>query len=284
MIDRRPHVVSNALCVLGGIAVLLVVCAAVARAVPNAPAKRPASQAPTVDPAANVWLIFIDDLHLDFTATGHLKDLFKKVTAELVHEGDLFGVVSTGPSSIAIDLTRDRGRLGRALGQITGAALKPFEILADYDQDSSEARYRAHVTFGTAYSVMKTLAVVPNKRKAFIYFSNGYYFDLQPGTSSQPARENPFLAGGNQVTLERLRAEVAELARQATRSDVTIFGIDPRALSGPPTIDPNVRDPAWQQYWTTTRNSLQLISEQTGGRVIQDDLDGNLKRIGSAMR
>jgi len=129
VINRRPRVVSNALHVLGGLAVLLSVCGAVASAVPDAPASPPASHAQPVDPAANVWLIFIDDLHLDFTATGHLKDLFKKVTTELVHEGDVFGVVSTGPSSIAIDLTRDREQLTRALRQMAGAALKPSEIL-----------------------------------------------------------------------------------------------------------------------------------------------------------
>ena len=78
---------------------------------------------------------------------------------------------------------------------------------------------------------MKMLAQAPNKRKAFIYISNGYYFDLWPGISSS-SRENPFLVGGNEYGLERLRAEVAELTRQATRSNVTIFGIDPRAWQG----------------------------------------------------
>jgi VWFA-related protein len=231
--------------------------------------------------AANLWLIFIDDLHLDFRATGHLKDLFKQITDALVREGDLFAIVSTGPSSIAIDLTRDRGRLTQAVGQITGAALKPSDILQPVT--NQEVRYRAHVTFSTAYSVMKMLALAPNKRKAFIYISNGYYFDLWPGASSS-SRENPFLAGGNEYGLERLRAEVAELTRQAARSNVTIFGIDPRALSGPPTIEPSMKDAAWQEYWTTTRKSLQVISEETGGHVIQDDVDENLKQIASAVR
>jgi hypothetical protein len=65
---------------------------------------------------------------------------------------------------------------------------------------------------------------------------------------------------------------------------VTIFGVDPRALSGPPTIDPNLRDAAWRQYWATTTKSVQLIAEPTGGRAIQDDLDGNLTRIRTVMR
>jgi hypothetical protein len=74
---------------------LMVLCVAMARAGANAP-DRPASQAQPLDPAANIWLIFVDDLHLDFTATGHLKDLFKKITDELLQEGDVFGVVSSG--------------------------------------------------------------------------------------------------------------------------------------------------------------------------------------------
>jgi VWFA-related protein len=281
VIHRRPGAVSNAPYVSAGIAVLLV-CAAVAGAVPDAPGNRPTSQTRAVDPTAPVWLIFIDDLHLDFPATGRLKDLFKKVTAELVHEGDLFAVVSTGPAAIKIDLTGDRGQLAHALDRIAGAALKPSEILQPLSE--TEVRYRAHVTFSTAYSVMKMLAVVPNKRKAFIYVSNGYYFDVGPGISSDTGRENPFLAAGTEVSPDHLRAEVTELTRQAMRSSVTIFGIDPRGLSGPPTIQPNVDDAAWQHYWMTTRRSLQVISEQTGGRVIQDDLDGNLKRIVGTMR
>jgi len=131
---------------------------------------------------------------------------------------------------------------------------------------------------------MKMLALAPNKRKAFVYVSNGYYFDLQRAANDQPGGGDPFLETGKVFTLDRLRSEVAELARQARRSNVTIFGIDPRALSGSRAIDPNIRDAAWQQYWTTTTKSLQVIAEPTGGRVIQDDLDGNLKRLRTEMR
>src|SRR6476469_6235487 len=66
---------------------------------------------PTNDAAGRIWMIFVDDLHMDFQNTGRIKDLFKQISNELVHEGDMFGIVSTGPSSIAIDLTYDRKRL-----------------------------------------------------------------------------------------------------------------------------------------------------------------------------
>src|SRR5512138_1017302 len=48
---------------------------------------------PTSDAAGRIWLIFVDDLHLDFPNTGRIKDLFKKISNELVHEGDMFGIV-----------------------------------------------------------------------------------------------------------------------------------------------------------------------------------------------
>ena len=91
----------------------------------------------------------------------------------------MFGIVSTGPSSIAIDMTYDRKRLDEAIDKISGAGLKPNEILDTPvgAEGPSEVRYRAHVAFDTAYDILKNLESVHNRRKAFVYVSNGYDFD-----------------------------------------------------------------------------------------------------------
>ena len=89
------------------------------------PPARPAS-----DSSGRIFLIFVDDLHMNFRDTGRIRELFKKITQELVHEGDLFGMVSSGPSSIVVDLTYDRKRLDEAIRKISGAALKPDEIIS----------------------------------------------------------------------------------------------------------------------------------------------------------
>ena len=91
----------------------------------------------------------------------------------------MFGIVSTGPSSIAIDMTYDRKRLDEAINKIAGSGLKPTEIIdtPDGSQGPPEVRYRAHVAFSTAYDILKKLEQVHNRRKAFIYVSNGYDFD-----------------------------------------------------------------------------------------------------------
>src|SRR5437868_1288537 len=134
---------------------------------------------PTNDASGRIFMIFVDDLHMDFNNTGRIRDIFKKISKELIHDGDMFGIVSTGPSSIAIDMTYDRKRLDEAINKISGAGLKPQEIIEtpDGSQGPPEVRYRAHVAFSTAYDVLKNLEQVHNRRKAFIYVSNGYDFD-----------------------------------------------------------------------------------------------------------
>ena len=58
-----------------------------------------------------------------------MRELFKKISKKLIHEGDMFGIVSSGPSSIAIDMTYDKKRLDEAIKKIDGRRLKPSEII-----------------------------------------------------------------------------------------------------------------------------------------------------------
>ena len=80
---------------------------------------------PTTDASGRIFLIFVDDLHLDFRNTGRIRELFKKIAKDLIHDGDMFGIVSTGPSSLAIDLTYDRKRLDQAIEQDLGRRPEP---------------------------------------------------------------------------------------------------------------------------------------------------------------
>jgi VWFA-related protein len=258
---------------------------------------------PTSDAAGRIWLIFVDDLHLDFNNTGRIKDLFKKISKELVHEGDMFGIVSSGPSSLSIDLTYDRKRLDEAIEKISGAGLKPSEILDTPlgAEGPSEVRYRAHVAFDTAYGIMKNLQSVHNRRKAFVYVSNGYDFNPFSETRKKNDQElarqysggstddgsgntsdtNPFMRQGNQFSFADLASEISELTREANRANVTVYTIDPRGLVGGPDLDQKVDMMDYQNYVTTSQNSLRVIAEQTGGfaTVNQNDFIKSLKRI-----
>jgi VWFA-related protein len=99
---------------------------------------------PRSDTTGRIFLIIVDDMHLDFRNTGRIRDLFKKIGRELIHEGDMFCIVSTGPSSIAIDPTYDRKMLDESIKKITGNGLKPQDIIQgpDSSQGPSEVLYQ----------------------------------------------------------------------------------------------------------------------------------------------
>jgi VWFA-related protein len=128
------------------------------QAPPAAPVREgivlPASRS-TSDVAGRVFLLFIDDLHLDFRSSPRARSLIEKMLTNLIHEGDLRGIVSTGPSSISQDLTYDRQVLAAAVKRITGGGLRADEIIKGMHgaQGPAELLYRAHVAFSTAYDL-----------------------------------------------------------------------------------------------------------------------------------
>jgi VWFA-related protein len=258
---------------------------------------------PVNDSSGRIFLIFIDDLHLGFQETAPLRDLLKKIATELVHEGDLFGIVSTGTSSIAIDTTYDRRRLDEAIGKVAGGALTPTEVIGTPggSQGPPEVRHRAHVAFSTAYDILQKLEQVHNRRKAFIYVSSGYDFDPFAKSRTKAAGErfssiglardsgqlpqtNPFSKTGNEFAAADLAAELSELTREANRANTTIYTMDPRGLVGGPDLSDTTLDPAdWQDHVRETQSSLRVIAELTGGfaAVNSNNLTRALKRIDS---
>jgi VWFA-related protein len=267
---------------------------------------------PKNDVSGRIFLFFVDDLHLQFHNTGRVRDLFKRISKELVHDGDMFGIVSSGPSSIAIDMTYDKSRLDEAIKKIAGSELKPTDIINGPSgaEGPSEVRYRAHVAFSTVNDLLNNLNSVTNRRKALIYVSDGYDFNpfqdarlgLMDGNS--PFAQNEFRRQENQqqnsdgtstgtdpFTQQQkqsetfadadLARELGELTRQANRSNVTMYTIDPRGLVGMGDIDEQVDPQQWNEYVRKSQDSLRVIAEETGGIAIvnQNDFSKALKRI-----
>ena len=268
---------------------------------------------PTNDASGRIFLILVDDLHMDFRNTGRIRDIFKKIRKELIHDGDMFAIVSTGPSSIAVDATYDVKRLDEAINKISGAGLKPSEIIEtpDGSQGPPEVRYRAHVAFSTAYEMLQNLKQVHNRRKALIYVSNGYDFDPFSKSRAKESNDrysamlgnnsncsdsgncdsnnsssdtNPFSKSGNEFAAADLAAELSELTREANRANTTIYTIDPRGLVGGPDLDETKLDMTdWQDHIRETQSSLRVIADLTGGYAVvnSNDFDKALKRIDS---
>jgi VWFA-related protein len=269
----------------------------------------------TSDVSGRIFLFFVDDQHLQFGNTGRVRELFKKISKELVHEGDLFGIVSSGPSSIQVDMTYDRSRIDDTIKKMTGNELKPTEIIngAGGPGGPSEIRYRAHVAFSTMTDALKNLEAVHNRRKAIIWVSDGYDFapfkDARYGTmdanspfaQSDSARARNQAAGQDgqavdpstdpsvrqQMQQEQfadadLSRELYEITQAANRANTTIYTIDPRGLVGPMAdLDENVDPQQWSEFVRKSQDSLRTLAEETGGIAVvnTNDFTKALKRV-----
>ena len=256
------------------------------------------SARPTDNTAGRIFVLFIDDLHLVTSSTPKVRQVFKLIADTLVHEGDLFGIISTGPSSISIDMTYDRAVLYDAMERIIGDGLSIQDMITanESSRGVTELLYRAHVAFKTAREVLRNLEQVTDRRKVFIYISNGYDFNPFPesrmnagpiGRQARAVQEaadggdqydgipnpatDPFLAlqrQGQQFAPGELAAELAELTRVANRANTTFYAFDPRGLVAGMPIDVNVPAAEYSAFLFNTQNSLRMLAELTGGIAV----------------
>ncbi len=270
------------------------------------------------DVSGRIFLFFVDDQHLQFGNTSRVRELFKKIAKDLVHDGDLFGIVSSGPSSIQVDMTYDKRQIDEAVNKMTGNELKPTEIIQSGTGPGgpSEIRYRAHVAFSTMNDGLKNLEQVHNRRKALVWVSDGYDFapfkDARYGTmdANSPFEQNQgrmamrqaagAQSDGSQAAdpnadpdVQQMRQseefadadlsrELYEITQAANRANTTIYTIDPRGLVGPlPDLDENVDPQQWSEFIRKSQDSLRTLAEETGGIAVvnTNDFTKALKKI-----
>ena len=127
----------------------------------------------------------------------------------------MFGIVSSGPSSIAIDMTYDKRRLNDAMKKITGDGLKPSEIIngGSGSQGPTELRHRAHVAFSTMLEGLNNLEKVHNRRKALVWVSEGYDFNpFQDSRLGLRDPSSPFLQNQSNVMHNQATATIRRSA------------------------------------------------------------------------
>ena len=272
---------------------------------------------PTNDASGRIFILFVDDLHLDFKNTARVRDLLKKVKANLIHQGDMFGIVSSGPSSIAIDLTYDTKRIDEALKKVMGGALKPTDIIQGPEgQDGPDRgpvprargvldgggparqpvegaqpaqgahlrqqRLRLQSVREVAQRRAGVLREQVQHREQFAgQRERGVGHGQRPVDGPPPARTPTCRGPGRSSPTRIWCGSWPRLTRAANRANATIYTLDPRGLVGMPDLDDNVDPVEFQEYITNSINSLRVLAEQTGGTAIvnQNDFDKALKRI-----
>ena len=85
----------------GSVLILIALACAVRSGDAAAQASKPVTTAsqstPADSPPQNLWLILVDDLHIDFRSSGHLRTLLQTICSELIQDGDMAGDGFYGP-------------------------------------------------------------------------------------------------------------------------------------------------------------------------------------------
>jgi VWFA-related protein len=260
------------------------------------------------DTSGRIFIVFIDDLSFQANATSQVRRIMG-LLEHVIQEEDRIGIVSSGYSSIAVDLVHDYGykHLEEAIGRTMGSGMSSRDIItaASTSQGPAGLRYMTHTALRTANEIIDKLSLVSDARKSFIYISEGYDFDpykdsrlkheqelygvpagsnAQSGSGSDSTASqsgSPFQKPGQQFAESDLVSDLAELIRNANRANVTFYPIDPRGLVAGPGIDETVSMAEHRDHIVTSIDSLKAIAENTGGFCTCDtnDVQGGLDRI-----
>jgi VWFA-related protein len=244
------------------------------------------------DMSGRIFFVLIDDANIQARNTASARSVLAKLTA-LIHDQDLVAIVSSGPSSIEIDPQYDVGhkRLKEAIDKTLGSGLSAQALISTPGSVNGlpEMRYMAHTGMRTAADLIEQAAAITGRRKVLIYISEGYDFDPfadsrleaelarygQPaGSDGSPSTAtSPFRRSGNQFAEADLVADLGELVRNAVRSNVVVYPIDPRGL----TAGPDINDPGTMSehltHVRTQHDFLQGLAANTGGFCTCDTND-----------
>lgn len=268
-----------------------------------------------------VFIIFIDDLHIQFQDTQRLKQNLAEIRDTVLHDNDWVGVVSSGYSSIAFDLSPDPNhvRMNEAIKRVMGSGRDARELVNTSQTINGPAgvRHDTEVALRLAYDLLGQAEKVTDRQKAFIWLSSGYDFNPytdarwsaaqqlygvtpppveqgRPATGTDPMTQlgqsttvmrNPFEMNGQQFAEADLMAALGYLVARARRANVQIWPLDPRGLAGgvDMSIDLTAQDIA--RHANIALNSLDVIARGTGAECLcrSNDVKPGLRRLDNAL-
>ena len=186
-----------------------------------------------------VYVMVIDDLHTRFGRSQRVKIAAKQFIERRLGANDLMAVVHTAGSTDANQEFTSNKRLllaavdktqGRRLDSVTANKTAEFMRTRDMrqqgdalnDPDDAERAFNARNTLDTLKNVAEWFSSVRGRRKSILFVSEGIDYDIHDVVPSSGS--NHF---GASMVLDATREAVAA----ATRSNVSIYGIDPRGLT-----------------------------------------------------
>src|SRR5262245_822513 len=247
-----------------------------------------------------VYVMVIDDNHTNPGRTNRIKLVAKQFIERRFGANDLMAVVHTaGPTTASQEFTNNKRLLLAAIDKTMGQKLTSATInkSREYynsagirqqgdplnDPDDSERAFKARNTLITLRNVADWFSAVRGRRKAILFFSEGIDYDIYDLIPQ---------AGSTHGSASMILDETRDTVASATRSNVAIYGIDPRGLTdlGDETIElgsfPDdtslgIGQGSIYNEIRLAQDSLRTLSDETGGFAVvnRNDFSTSFDRI-----
>jgi VWFA-related protein len=247
-----------------------------------------------------VYVMVIDDLHTRFGRSQRVKIAAKQFIERRLGANDLMAIVHTaGATDAGQEFTTNKRLLlaavdktqGRRLDSATANKTSEFYRTRDLrqagdplnDPDDAERAFNARNTLDTLKNVAEWFSSVRGRRKSILFVSEGIDYDIHDIIASN---------GSNHLGASMVLDATRDVIAAATRSNVSIYGIDPRGLTDlgdesieiqafPDDTTLGVGPGSLRNELQLSQDSLRVLSDETGGFAIvnRNDVAGGFERI-----
>ena len=239
-----------------------------------------------------VYVMVVDDLHTRFGRSIRVKTAAKQFIERRLGANDLMAVVHTAGANDANQEFTNNKRLllaavdktnGRKLDSATANKTNEYNNTRGIrqqgdplnDPDDMERGFNARTTLDTLRNVAEWFGSVRGRRKAILFVSEGIDYDIYDVIAQN---------GSNHQSASTVIDATREAIGAATRSNVAIYGIDPRGLtdlgdesielgSFPDDTSLGVGQGSLQNELRLSQDSLRTLSEETGGFAVVNKND-----------
>ncbi len=238
-----------------------------------------------------LYVIILDDKHTGALRTPLVRKAAERFISEYMADNDLAAVITTsGQTEATQEFTSNKRLLLRAVDRFIGQKLRTETEarLEEYqrqraiprgendrltrieDPDDMMRGYDARVTLEALARISDWVGSIRGRRKAIVFFSEGIDYNYYD-----------FLKRDSSTVQEKMRDVIAS----ATRSNVSIYSIDPRGLTslGDESINVSGGFPednslglnmeSFTRSLRMAQDSLRSLAEETGGFAAVDSND-----------
>ena len=242
-----------------------------------------------------VYVIILDDKHTAAFRTAQTKKAAEQFITRYMADNDLAAVITTsGQGGATQEFTSNKRLLLRAVDRFIGQKLRSeteerldeYQRLRGREQSISriddpldmQRGYDARATLDTLARISDWVGSIRGRRKAIVFFSEGIDYNI---------------FDFNKREATTVQDKMREVFASATRSNVSIYSIDPRGLTtlGDETIqvaggfpeDPqaNLSLQSFNESLRLAQDSLRSLSDETGGfaAVNRNDFSDAFARV-----